>query len=82
MKLGDAEASGLIKKAQLRCGNCAYRQSVEVIDKMHLVGCLTAPNAEGRMYGFVNFVQARACPGSRRKSFAELSAHNTPPPDS
>lgn len=82
MKLGENEVSALIREAQLRCGNCAYRRGVEIIEKMYMVGCLTVPTDDGSPYGFVNFVQARTCASSRKKSFVELSAHNTPPPDS
>jgi hypothetical protein len=82
MKLGEKEARALANKAQLRCVRCCYFSGVEVVEKMHLVRCLTAPTAEGHLCGFVNFVQARTCASSRKESFEQLSAHNTPPPDS
>lgn len=82
MKLTEQEAAKAIKEAQLRCGNCANRRGIELINKILVVGCLAAPDVGGRVYGFVDFEKARKCPGSRRRSYNELVAHLTPPPDS
>lgn len=82
MRLDDKEAAKAVKKAQLRCGNCDNRRGIELINKIFVVGCLAAPDVEGRLYGFVDFEKARKCPGSRKKSYNELVAHLTPPPDS